>query len=83
MTSPRLRRHPRVHGSIGTQALDVISRNPERFVVAALSAGGNIDLLAQQAVATRALLVAVASASREEVTTAIGASRAGRPPRII
>ncbi len=36
-------------GSIGTQALDVISRNPGRFNVVGLSAGGsNIDLLAQQ-----------------------------------
>lgn len=60
-------------GSIGTQALDVIDRNPDRFTVAALSAGGNVDLVAQQAVATRAPLVAVASASREEVTDAIGA----------
>jgi len=59
-------------GSIGTQALDVIARNPDRFTVAALSAGGNVDLLAQQAVATRAPLVAVASATREEVTEAIG-----------
>ena len=37
-------------GSIGTQALDVIARNPDRFTVAALSAGGNVDLVAQQAV---------------------------------
>ena len=60
-------------GSIGTQALDVIARNPDRFTVAALSAGSNVDLVAQQAVATRAPLVAVASATREEVTEAIGA----------
>lgn len=73
MTSPRSVAILGSTGSIGTQALDVISRNPERFVVATLSAGGNVDLLAQQAVATRAPLVAVASASREEVTTAIGA----------
>ena len=39
-------------GSIGTQALDVISRNPDRFTVRALSAGGaQPQLLAQQAVA--------------------------------
>ncbi len=36
-------------GSIGTQALDVIGRNPERFRVAALAAGGGrLDLLAEQ-----------------------------------
>ena len=32
-------------GSIGTQALDIISRYPERFVVEVLIAGNNIDLL--------------------------------------
>ena len=37
-------------GSIGTQALDVIGRNRDRFTVRALAAGGNIDLLARQAV---------------------------------
>jgi len=35
-------------GSIGTQALDVISRFPEEFAVEALTAGNNIDLLIQQ-----------------------------------
>jgi len=36
-------------GSIGTQALDVVRRNPDRFKVAALSAAGtNQDLLAGQ-----------------------------------
>jgi 1-deoxy-D-xylulose-5-phosphate reductoisomerase len=36
-------------GSIGTQALDVISRFPGRFIVESLIAGNNIDLLTQQA----------------------------------
>lgn len=36
-------------GSIGTQALDVISRYPERFRVEALVAGNNIDTLVSQA----------------------------------
>jgi 1-deoxy-D-xylulose-5-phosphate reductoisomerase len=36
-------------GSIGTQALDVISRYPDEFVVEVLTAGNNIDLLIQQA----------------------------------
>ena len=43
-------------GSIGTQALDVIGRNPDRFRVVALAAGGgNLDLLARQAVAFEAV----------------------------
>ncbi|WP_104192256.1 1-deoxy-D-xylulose-5-phosphate reductoisomerase [Cryobacterium sp. Y82] len=36
-------------GSIGTQALDVIRANPERFEVVGLAAGSNGDLLALQA----------------------------------
>lgn len=36
-------------GSIGSQALDVISKFPDRFIVEALTAGNNIDLLIQQA----------------------------------
>jgi 1-deoxy-D-xylulose-5-phosphate reductoisomerase len=49
-------------GSIGTQALDIIRRNPDRFRVAALAAGGgNVDLLARQAVEFGAAAVAVAT----------------------
>ncbi|TFD58835.1 1-deoxy-D-xylulose-5-phosphate reductoisomerase [Cryobacterium suzukii] len=36
-------------GSIGTQALDVIRANPERFEVVGLAAGSDRDLLAEQA----------------------------------
>ena len=37
-------------GSIGTQALEVVSANPDRFEVVALAAGGNDPaLLARQA----------------------------------
>ncbi|HEX5614791.1 MAG TPA: 1-deoxy-D-xylulose-5-phosphate reductoisomerase [Acidimicrobiia bacterium] len=35
-------------GSIGTQALDVIARHPDRFEVVALAAGRNTDALAAQ-----------------------------------
>jgi 1-deoxy-D-xylulose 5-phosphate reductoisomerase len=49
-------------GSIGTQALDIIRRNPGRFRVVALAAGGgNPELLAQQAAECGAAAVAVAS----------------------
>ncbi|MBC6464198.1 1-deoxy-D-xylulose-5-phosphate reductoisomerase [Actinomadura alba] len=51
-------------GSIGTQALDVISRNPGRFRVVALAAGGGrVELLARQALDLRPEVVAVAKAS--------------------
>ncbi len=48
-------------GSIGTQALDIIARNPDRFRVVALAAGGSdLKLLARQALDTGAEVVAVA-----------------------
>jgi len=51
-------------GSIGTQAVDVVRRNPDRFRVAGLAAGGdNVDLLAQQALDLNVDVVAVAKAS--------------------
>jgi 1-deoxy-D-xylulose-5-phosphate reductoisomerase len=36
-------------GSIGTQALDVIARHPDRFTVVALAAGKQVDKLREQA----------------------------------
>lgn len=36
-------------GSIGTQALDVVARNPDAFRVVGLAAGGNVELLREQA----------------------------------
>ena len=36
-------------GSIGTQALEVVRANPDRFLVVGLAAGANAELLAQQA----------------------------------
>ncbi|MET0449579.1 MAG: 1-deoxy-D-xylulose-5-phosphate reductoisomerase [Aeromicrobium sp.] len=54
-------------GSIGTQALEVIAANPDRFEVVALAAGGaNPRLLAEQAIAFDVPLVAVARASAAE-----------------
>jgi 1-deoxy-D-xylulose-5-phosphate reductoisomerase len=52
-------------GSIGTQAIDVISRHRDRFQVDAISAGGaNADLLARQAVELGVARVGVADPSR-------------------
>lgn len=51
-------------GSIGTQALDVISRNPGRFRVIGVAAGGaNVEVLARQAIEHDVETVAVARAS--------------------
>ncbi|KSW30212.1 1-deoxy-D-xylulose-5-phosphate reductoisomerase [Cellulomonas sp. B6] len=51
-------------GSIGTQALDIVAANPDRFVVTGLSAGGaHVDLLVEQARAHAVPVVAVADPS--------------------
>jgi 1-deoxy-D-xylulose-5-phosphate reductoisomerase len=53
-------------GSIGTQAIEVIRRAPDRFRVKALSAGGgNLRLLAQQALELGVETVAVAASAAE------------------
>jgi 1-deoxy-D-xylulose-5-phosphate reductoisomerase len=70
-------------GSIGTQAADVIRRNPDRFRVAGLAAGGgNPDLLAAQAVEFGADVVAVADeGAADDVALALraAAERAAGP----
>ena len=54
-------------GSIGTQALDVISRSGDRFEVLALTASGrDLDLLARQAVRFAPRVVAVADPAGED-----------------
>jgi 1-deoxy-D-xylulose-5-phosphate reductoisomerase len=60
-------------GSIGTQALDIARRNPDRFRVTALAAGGgNPGLLARQAVEFGVPVVAVADeAAASSVVEAI------------
>ncbi len=46
-------------GSIGTQTLDIVAEHPERFQVTAMSAGGNLDLLAAQVRQFQPALVSV------------------------
>ncbi|MGR8007946.1 1-deoxy-D-xylulose-5-phosphate reductoisomerase [Streptomyces hypolithicus] len=56
-------------GSIGTQAIDLVLRNPDRFRVTALSAaGGRVALLAEQA---RQLRVAAVAVAREDAVPAL------------
>src|SRR6201990_2720721 len=51
-------------GSIGTQAIDIVRRNPDRFRVVAVGAGGgNVGLLAEQALELGVEAVGVARAS--------------------
>ena len=66
-------------GSIGTQAIDVVDGAPHLFEVVALSAGGgNLELLARQAVHTRARAVGVATGDASALQKLIDeAARAG------
>ena len=51
-------------GSIGTQTLDVVRADPERYRVTALGAHGSVELLAAQAREFRPAVVALADSSR-------------------
>jgi 1-deoxy-D-xylulose 5-phosphate reductoisomerase len=70
-------------GSIGTQAVDIIRRNPAKFRLAGLAAGGgNPDLLASQALELGAEAVAVASKeAAPKVHAAMAAQAAGAAGR--
>jgi 1-deoxy-D-xylulose-5-phosphate reductoisomerase len=68
-------------GSVGTQAADIIRRNPGRFRVVGLAAGGgNPGLLASQAVEFGADVVAVANANAAEELRAALRAHAGSAP---
>ncbi len=72
-------------GSIGTQAADIVRRNPDLFRLVALAAGGgNPELLARQALEFGVQIVAVANpAAAPDVRAALQAARpagADQPP---
>ena len=50
-------------GSVGANTVDLVARNPESFVVEALTANRNVELLAQQAKALNARMAVVADVS--------------------
>lgn len=76
-------------GSIGTQALDVIRRNPARFRVVGLAAGGaHLGLLADQALEFGVEVVGTSAVAPDDLEAALAASagRAGgsRPtPKVV
>ena len=47
-------------GSVGTQTVELLSAQPERFEIRALVGGRNVALLAEQAVALKADLAVIA-----------------------
>lgn len=72
-------------GSIGTQALNVISAHPEQFEVRALAAGGaHIDLLARQIIDYNPEAVAIARTNADALVEVLGALAPARPlPQIL
>ncbi|CAL5441148.1 unnamed protein product [Camellia sinensis] len=50
-------------GSIGTQTLDIVAENPDKFRIVALAAGSNVTLLADQVKTFKPQLVAVRNES--------------------
>jgi 1-deoxy-D-xylulose-5-phosphate reductoisomerase len=89
VTSPRSIAILGSTGSIGTQAIEVVSANPGRFQVIAISAGGaDLGLLARQAVALGVQAVGVARGERDVVAAAIHqvageVGRTGFAPQIL
>ena len=70
-------------GSIGTQALDVVARNPQRFQVVALAAGGaHVDLLAEQAATFAVDLVAISDPD-QELPLRAALERRGVSPKVL
>ncbi len=57
-------------GSVGTQALDVIAGNPGLYKVAALTAHANAELLIEQALKFKPLLVVIADDSKYQTVKA-------------
>lgn len=62
-------------GSIGTQSIQVVADDPERFRIASLAAGSSVDVLVAQALEIRPELVAIGDESRRsEVRDALPSS---------
>lgn len=72
-------------GSIGTQTLDIVAEHGDRFEVVALSAGGNLDLLAQQVKQFPTVqLVSIRDASKlEEFKDRLKAMGVDKVPEIV
>lgn len=51
-------------GSIGTQTLDIVTQNPDKFQVIGLAAGSNVEMLAQQVRQFRPQIVAIRDESK-------------------
>ncbi len=71
-------------GSVGTQAVEVVRAAPDRFRVIAIAAGGgDLDLLARQAVELEVEVVAVARAEVVDELAAAIAVLGGHAPEVV
>ena len=69
-------------GSIGTQTLDIVTHNPDKFKVVGLAAGGNVALLAEQIRVFEPEIVALGNERKlTELKEAI--SSVANPPQIL
>src|SRR5512137_1324880 len=67
-------------GSIGVSTLEIVAAHPDRFQVVALSAGSNLDLLAEQIERFSPKLVAVIA---EESALKLRSMLTGKKPEIL
>jgi 1-deoxy-D-xylulose-5-phosphate reductoisomerase len=51
-------------GSIGTQTLDIVERNPDKFRIVGLAAGSNVEMLARQVRQFRPEIVAIGNEAK-------------------
>jgi len=74
-------------GSIGCNTLDIVGRNPDTFVVEALTAHTNVELLAEQALQFRPALAVISDESKREqlseALTGTGVEIAAGPSALI
>ena len=69
-------------GSIGTQTLDIVTHNPEKFRVVGLAAGSNVSLLAEQIRAFKPEIVALGNEKKlAELKEALASF--ANPPEIL
>ena len=69
-------------GSIGTQTLDIVTSNPDKFRVVGLAAGSNVSLLAEQIRNFKPEIVALGDEAKlGELKEAI--AKNARPPKIL
>ncbi|MFT4185694.1 MAG: 1-deoxy-D-xylulose-5-phosphate reductoisomerase [Micrococcaceae bacterium] len=70
-------------GSIGTQGLEVIADNPDKFEVFGLACGSNIALLAQQIAVFKPKVVAIAKGSIAELKKLCSDNKVSEFPEIL